>query len=262
MGKWAWCLVNDDNTLSIGWNQIGDYWYYFYSNGQMACDEWLKLNNVWYRVNDKGQMFTGWWQDSSNSKWYYLEPESNGSKGTMYKNSTFSINGKSYTFNEDGSLIDNSLISDKLIDFVKSFEGFSATPYFDEVGVKTLGYGMTGSEIEGLESVTEEEATQMLKGWINDKYAPAIKSGLEDKGANLTQNEFDALVSMSYNVGTAGVVGSTLFKNVCAGVRDGNIITLDFQAWSKAGGQTLAGLYKRRTKEANMFLNADYTGNV
>ena len=188
------------------------------------------------------------------------------------------IDDKDYCFAADGSLyvscttpdgymVDdkgvwiNSLVSDALINFVKSFEGFSATPYYDEVGVKTLGYGMTGEEIESLSTVTEEKATEMLKDWINKKYAPVIKADLDSKDVKLNQNEFDALVSMAYNIGTAGVLRSTLYKNVCAGIKDVSTITSNFQAWSNAGGQRLEGLYRRRTKEAAMFLSADYTGN-
>jgi lysozyme len=55
------------------------------------------------------------------------------------------------------------------------------------------------------------------------------------------------------------VLGSTLYKNVCAGVRDVATITANFTAWSKAGGQTLAGLLRRRQDEAKMFFG---TGNT
>ncbi len=58
------------------------------------------------------------------------------------------------------------------------------------------------------------------------------------------------------------ILGSTLYKNVCAGIRDKNTITSNFQAWSNCGGKRIEGLYRRRTKEAAMFLNGDYTGNV
>lgn len=47
-----------------------------------------------------------------------------------------------------------------------------------------------------------------------------------------------------------------------AGVKDSATITANFQAWSNGGGQRIEGLYRRRTKEAAMFLNGDYTGNV
>lgn len=256
MSKWTWCLVQDNDTLAIGWNKVGDYWYYFWSNGSMATG-WIKLNNQDFYLNENGQMQTGWIQ--LEDKWYYLEEQSNGSKGVMYKNGTYTINGTTYSFDETGAMKDSSLVSSEIVDVIKYYEGFSATPYYDEVGVKTLGYGMTGEEIEGIESVTEEEATQMLKDWINKKYAPVIKDDLDSKCISLKQNEFDALVSMAYNVGTSGVLGSTLYKNIITDVRETDTIITNFTSWSKAGGQTLLGLYRRRKTEANIFLTGDYT---
>lgn len=254
--SWKWCYENDDKTLATGWKEIDGKWYYINSNGTMETG-WTQINGKWFYLDpNNGDMQTGWLQDKG--KWYYLEPTSDGSKGAMYCNCSAAIEGKYYSFDSDG-VMSESLVSDTLIDFVKSFEGFSDVPYLDEVGVKTLGYGMTGDEIEGIPEVTEEQATTMLKDWINKKYAPAIKSDLDSRGITLSQNEFDALVSMAYNVGTGGVLGSTLYKNVVAGVRDSDTITANFQAWSNAGGQRLEGLYRRRTKEANIFLNADYT---
>ena len=120
---------------------------------------------------------------------------------------------------------------------------------------------MTGEEIKGIEYVTKQEATEMLKDLINKKYAPIIKADLDSKGIILKQNEFDAFVSFSYNCGTAGLLSSTLYKNVVAGIRDSNTITSNFQAWSNGNGKRIEGLYRRRTKEAAMFLNSDYTGN-
>lgn len=248
MAKWQWCLEGDSGVLLKGWQRIGDYWYYLNPNGVMVTG-WIQSNNLWYYLDGAtGRMLTGW-QKIDNKDYCFA------SDGSLYVNTT---TPDGYMVDEKGVWI-NSLVSDSLIDFVKSFEGFSATKYQDEVGVWTLGYGMTGEEIENLTTVTEEQATQMVKNWINKKYAPVIKSGLNN--VVLKQNEFDALVSMAYNVGTAGVLGSTLFKNVVAGVRDADIITSNFQAWSNASGQRLEGLYRRRTKEANIFLNGDYTGN-
>jgi len=94
------------------------------------------------------------------------------------------------------------------------------------------------------------------------KYAPVVKADLDLRSVTLAQNEFDALVSMAYNIGTGGLLGSTLYKNVVAGVKDSATITANFQAWSNGGGQRIEGLYRRRTKEVAMFLNGDYTGNV
>ena len=170
--------------------------------------------------------------------------------------------GEKYTFDKDGYLVENNNgVSNACIDFIKSWEGYYATPYYDCVGVKTLGYGMTGEEIEGIGYVTEEQATQMLKDWINKKYAPPIKKDLDSKGVTLKSNEFDSLVSFAYNCGVGALLGSTLYKNVVNGVRNSGTIMSNFTAWSNGGGRRIEGLYRRRVKEANMFLYGDYTGN-
>lgn len=148
-----------------------------------------------------------------------------------------------------------NLVSKQLVDFVKGFEGFYPQPYYDCVGVKTLGYGMTGNEIAGISYVTEEQASKMLEDLLNNKYAQPIKDNLDNRGVKLSQNEFDALVSMAYNVGTDGLLGSTLYRNICAGVRDVNTITEDFCMWDKAGGKEISGLLRRRKAEAAMFFS-------
>jgi GH24 family phage-related lysozyme (muramidase) len=145
-------------------------------------------------------------------------------------------------------------VSKECIDFVKRFEGFSATVYKDIVGVSTLGYGMTGSEIKGLTRVTEVQASTMLENLINSKYALPISNNLDSKKIVLKQNEFDALISMAYNIGIGGLLDSTLYKNICKGIRDKVTITSNFLMWNKAGGNVVAGLTRRRTEEAEMFL--------
>lgn len=146
-----------------------------------------------------------------------------------------------------------SLVSKQCVNFVKGFEGFYSKPYYDCVGVKTLGYGMTGSEIAGIDYVTEEQASQMLENLLNNKYAQPIKDDLDSRGVKLTQNQFDALVSMAYNIGTGGLLGSTLYRNICNGVRDVDTITADFEMWDKGGGKVISGLLRRRKAEAQMF---------
>lgn len=260
--KWKWCVEKEDGTVAKGWYEDNGKWYYLKDNGTMAENEWIQdKDGRWYYLGANGEMQIGWFKSPNSGKWYYLEPSSNGYKGAMYAEGTYTIDGKEYKFDSEGAWIEDTLVSNQCIDFIKSWEGYYATPYYDCVGVKTLGYGMTGEEIEGIDYVTEQQATEMLKNWINKKYAPVIKSDLDSKGVTLKQNEFDALVSFAYNCGTSGLLGSTLYKNVVAGVRDANTITSNFQAWSNGGGKRIEGLYRRRTKEAAMFLYADYTGN-
>ncbi|MBN1059324.1 lysozyme [Clostridium botulinum] len=260
MSQWKWCVEGQDGTITKGWYEDNGKWYYLKDNGTMATG-WMKdKDGRWYYLDESGAMKTGWLKDKG--KWYYLEPSSTGFKGEMYGNRAAIIDGKSYTFDCTGAWIEDSLVSSKGIDFIKSWEGFYPNKYYDCVGVLTQGYGLTGKEIEDLPAtITEEKATELLKELINKKYAPPIKKDLDSKGVNLDQHEFDALVSFAYNCGTAGLLGSTLYKNIVAGIRDIDTITSNFQAWSNGGGKRIEGLYRRRLKEAAMFLSADYTGN-
>lgn len=259
MSQWKWCVEDENGTIIKGWYESNGNWYYLKDNGVMATG-WTKDKDCnWYYLNNDGSMRIGWLL--LGDKWYYLEESSNGYKGKCYVDCTALIGGKEYTFAEDGHLLENTLVSDSCIEFIKSWEGFYSNSYYDEVGVLTLGYGMTGKEIEGLTSVTESQASQMLKDLVNNNYAKPIKQDLTAKGVTLNQNEFDALTSFAYNCGVGALLGSTLYKNVVAGVRNSDTITSNFQVWSNGGGRRIEGLYRRRTKEANLFLNADYTGN-
>ncbi|MBN1039539.1 cell wall-binding protein [Clostridium botulinum] len=260
MTQWKWCVEGQDGKVIKGWYEESGNWYYLNDEGIMQTG-WVKdKDGLWYYMDSNGIMQIGWIE--LKGVWYYLEESSNGYKGKCYIDCTATINGKQYTFDKDGHMLENSLVSEACINFIKSWEGFFSKPYYDMVGVLTLGYGMTGAEIKGLSSITESKASEMLKDLINNKYAKAIKKDLGSKEVNLKQCEFDALISFAYNCGVVGLVGSTLYKNIVAGIRDKNTITANFQAWSNGGGKRIDGLYKRRTKEAAMFLNGDYTGNV
>ncbi len=261
MSQWKWCVQGTDGKIIKGWYEDNETWYYLNDEGIMQTG-WIEdKDGRWYYLDSNGSMKTGWIKD--NGKWYYLNPISNGFKGEMFGNCTKVIDGKEYKFDSTGAWIEDSLVSSKGIDFIKSWEGFYPNKYYDCVGVLTQGYGLTGKEIEDLPAtITEEKATELLKDWINRKYAPVVKKDLTSKGITLKQHEFDALVSFAYNCGTVGLLGSTLYKNIISGIRDKNTIISNFQAWSNGGGKRIEGLYRRRMKEAAMFLDSDYTGNV
>jgi lysozyme len=261
MNNWKWCVQGTDGKTIKGWYKDNDTWYYLNDEGIMQVGWIQDKDQRWYYLDESGKLKTGWIQ--LKSIWYYLEPSSTGFMGECYINRTATIDGKSYTFNEDGHMLSNSLVSEECINFVKSFEGFFPDKYYDCVGVLTQGYGMTGNEIANLpDEITEETAANMLKELINKNYAQVIKDDLDNKGVSLSQNEFDALVSFAYNCGTDALLRqSTLYKNVCNGIKDSDTITSNFIAWSNGGGKRIEGLYRRRTKEANIFNDADYTGN-
>lgn len=262
MNQWKWCVEIDGKVIK-GWYQDNGKWYHLDEETGVLDTGWFQdKDSRWYYLDEQnGDLKTGWIQ--LKNIWYYLEPNSNGYMGECYISRTATIDGKPYSFDSNGHMLNDSLVSDNCISFVKSFEGFFANKYYDCVGVLTQGYGMTGSEIENLpDEITEETASNMLKDLINRNYAQVIKDDLDNKGVSLTQNEFDALVSFAYNCGTDALLRqSTLYKNVCNGIKDSDTIMTNFTAWSNGGGHRIEGLYRRRVKEANIFNNADYTGN-
>jgi len=263
MSQWKWVVIDDSGNIIKGWYKDKDNnkWYHLdETTGGMNTGWFKNKDERWYYLDEKnGEMKTGWIQ--LKGIWYYLQTRSNGYMGAMYFSSTHTIDGKSYTFDSSGRWI-NNLVSDKCINFVKSYEGFSATRYDDGTGVITQGYGCTGEEIADWdEKVTEEFATERLKYLINNKYAAVIKFDLDSKGLTLKQNEFDAIISLSYNIGTNGLLGSTLYKRICEGVRDSSLKD-NFTVWSKAGNRTLQGLLNRRVEEYNMFANGDYNRDL
>ena len=93
-------LQNEDGTLCKGWYETEKGWYYFNDTGIMATG-WLRDNGGWYYLDVDGIMVTGW--KRINDKWYYFNPISDGTKGKMYEQGTYNIDGKYYTFNLDGS---------------------------------------------------------------------------------------------------------------------------------------------------------------
>src|SRR5216117_2997776 len=88
-------------------------------------------------------------------------------------------------------------VSDNGVHLVASFEGFRSHPYRDAVGVWTIGYGETRGINAHTPAVTEREARRMLTKRLNADFAAKIPHA--DK---LNQNQFDALASFSYNLGT------------------------------------------------------------
>jgi len=261
MSKWKWVLQNDDNTFIKGWNQVGDYWYLLDSNTGVMLTGWQKdSNNNWYYLDPAtGQMQVGWLQ--LDSKWYYLEEESNGSKGVAYKSGTFTINEKSYTFNDDGVMQDSSdsLVSDDCVNFIKQYEGLSLEPYYDGTGYTdaqyTIGYGTVKASVpEAFENtpITEEQACYYLKLEIT-KMAQIIKADLDAKGISLSQSQQDGLYSFSYNCGESALLNSSLYRYIVSGGRDADTIQNYFCMWDRAEGVELSGLKARRVAESNIF---------
>ena len=142
-------------------------------------------------------------------------------------------------------------ISEKGLALIKKFEGCRLTAYQDAVGVWTIGYGTTNADkaitgttiCQGLR-ISQETADEWLRRSIDRKYAPKVD---KYNSYQWTQNEFDALVSFAYNIGS--IDGLT-----AQGSRTRVEITHMILAYNKAGGRELTGLTKRRQEERALFL--------
>ena len=147
-----------------------------------------------------------------------------------------------------------SKASANIIYYVKGIEGFGPNYYYDSVGVKTLGYGMTGAELNGVSvPMSETSATHHLTENFNrDYYAPVLRI-VKSKGVkNPKQREIDAFASFAYNLGVPSFEESTLLKKYAAGER-GESIHTEFKKWCHAGGQVSPGLVRRREEEWKIF---------
>lgn len=141
-------------------------------------------------------------------------------------------------------------ISDKGLDLIKRFEGFRDTAYLCPAGVWTIGYGHTQDVKEG-DTITQDKAEELLREEVAAKYEPIVVSNTS--GLELTQGQFDALVSFVYNVGAYNFETSHLLSRLKAGDIEG--AAAQFERWNRAGGKVLDGLTARRAAERELFLS-------
>ena len=138
------------------------------------------------------------------------------------------------------------------ISIIKVFESFSPVPYQCPAGVWTIGYGATrcpdGQAVtQDTPEIDEEEAVRWMQHELcQTEYdvARLIKSALTD-------NQFGALVSFTYNLGSGNLAASTMRQKLNRGDYEG--AAAEFPKWRRAGGKILRGLVRRRAAERNLF---------
>lgn len=133
------------------------------------------------------------------------------------------------------------------IALIKSFESLRLRAYQDQVGVWTIGYGSTAGVQPGM-IITEDQADQMLRADLSEAEAAVSKWVT----ATLSENEFSALVSFTFNLGAGSLQSSSLRKMLNAGNRKG--AADQFLVWDRAGGKEVDGLERRRKAERALFL--------
>jgi lysozyme len=141
--------------------------------------------------------------------------------------------------------------------FIAKHEGLRLKPYLCPAKIPTIGYGNTyypnGKRVTLLDDpITKEQAFEMFK-IIADRFAKRVDDLVTSK---INQNQFNALVSFCYNVGTGNFMKSTLLKKVNADPNDFDI-RLEFAKWNKAGGVKSNGLVNRRSEESALYYTAN-----
>ncbi|MDR6156929.1 lysozyme [Chryseobacterium sp. SLBN-27] len=138
------------------------------------------------------------------------------------------------------------------INLILLFEGFSSRPYLDSAGIPTIGYGNTyypgGKKVTMKDpSITKERGAELFSSVL-----PAYEKIVNNKiKVPLTQNQFDALVSHTYNTGGS----DTLFSLINKKADPETIKDWFISRYTTAGGKVLNGLIRRRKTEADLFFS-------
>lgn len=140
-------------------------------------------------------------------------------------------------------------ISQNGINLIKKYEGCRLEAYKCPAGVWTIGYGHT-SGVNSSDKITQQQAEQYL---VSDLVVFENKVNKYSK-YNWTQNEFDALVSFAYNIGSIDQLTAN-------GTRTKEVIAAKILQYNKVGGKVLSGLVKRRKEEHDLFISNNVSNN-
>lgn len=142
--------------------------------------------------------------------------------------------------------------SEEGIALIKTFEGCKLRAYLDAVDVPTIAYGRT-KDVKIKDICTQQQAEDWLEeelveyeGYVNE----AVK-------VELTQPQFDSLVSWTYNLGPSNLNRSSMLRVL--NTSDYDNVPEQIMRWNKAGGRVLPGLVRRREAEAEMFKGNDWS---
>ena len=131
---------------------------------------------------------------------------------------------------------------------LKAREGCKLVAYLDSAKIPTIGYGSTAGVRMGMK-ITQAQADALLSRDLTI-FEKAVTAAVK---VPLSQNEFDALVSLAFNIGAGAFQKSTLLKELNKGNR--KAAADQFLRWNRAGGKVLKGLTNRRKAEREQFLS-------
>lgn len=169
------------------------------------------------------------------------------SRAEVYSNAGLSASSNTFPIPE--TVTNSYTTSEKMVDIIKTYEGFSpkavkltGEDYF------TIGYGHYGSDVGANQTITDAEATELLRRDIL-KFENAVNTNVK---VEISQSQFDALVSLSYNIGVGAIADSDTVQYL----NEGKIghAAVDIPSWRRGMGyQILAGLERRRQTELEFF---------
>ncbi|MDR1725613.1 MAG: lysozyme [Bacteroidales bacterium] len=137
--------------------------------------------------------------------------------------------------------------SRKGIELIKYFEGEHLMAYRCPAGIWTIGYGHTKGVFEGM-SINKHLAEVFLLQDLR-----SIEKCINDTGLNINHNQFDALISLTYNIGISAFLSSTLLLKLKDNPSDYKTIKHEFMRWIYVKGTLSNGLRNRRTAEYNLY---------
>ena len=142
-------------------------------------------------------------------------------------------------------------ISIEGLSLIKKFEGCELNSYKCAAGVPTIGFGSTHGIEMGM-SISKARAEELLLEDIS-KFEDIVNKSVK---VDLSQPQFDALVSWTFNLGGGNLNSSSMLKFLNAG--DYHLIPSQIKRWNKANGKVLEGLVRRREAESLLFDNKEW----
>ena len=143
-------------------------------------------------------------------------------------------------------------LSNNGMSLLEQFEGLRLEAYLDSAGIATIGWGSikypNGNKVKLGDKITKAQAKEYKLHDLKE-FESTVNTSVK---VPLTQNQYDALVSLSYNIGSGAFKNSTLLKRLNSGDYKG--AAEQFLAWNKVSGKKVQGLVNRREAERNLFL--------
>jgi len=140
------------------------------------------------------------------------------------------------------------------LEIIKYFEGFREEPYLCSAGKPTIGFGSTyyadGTAVTmDDDPITEEEATILLEQTVNEEYSITVDEGVL---VEVNQQQCDAMISLTYNIGSGAFLSSTLLKY--CNLEEHQQAADEFLKWVYVNGEVSQGLVNRRAVERELYL--------